>query len=177
MFCGTMSAPSHKGRLYRLDTDGKLTVVVQDVGCSNGMGFTLDRTAIYYTDSRERSIYLFDYDRASGEISNRRVFMRVTEGEGGPDGMTVDSEGFVWSAFWDGSRLVRFRPDGTEERRITFPAKKASSVIFGGTDYKDIYVTTAGGNNKKEDGAGAGALFRLRLRIKGLPEFCSRIGL
>ena len=72
--------------------------------------------------------------------------------EGGPDGMTVDAEGCVWSARWGGSCLVRYRPDGTEERSIEFPAKKVSSVIFGGPDYADIYVTTAGGDNKAEDG-------------------------
>jgi sugar lactone lactonase YvrE len=178
VFCGTMSSPSHKGRLYRLDTDGSLRVVVHDVGCSNGMGFTLDRKQMYYTDSRERTIYLFDYDRASGAISNRRVFMRVTEGEGGPDGMTVDSQGFIWSAFWGGSCLVRFDPNGREVQRIMFPARKVSSVTFGGSNYEDIYVTTAlAGGTKESEGAGAGALFRLRAGVRGLPEFRSRIGL
>jgi D-xylonolactonase len=177
VFCGTMPSPRRKGRLYRLDRDGGLTVVVEDVGCSNGMGFTVDRKQMYYTDSRERTIYIYDYDQKSGEISNRRDFLRVTEGEGGPDGMTVDSEGYVWSAFWGGSRLVRFRPDGTEERRIMFPAKKVSSVTFGGPDCTDIYVTTAlTSGTKKEEGQGAGALFRLNLGIRGLPEFFSRIG-
>jgi D-xylonolactonase len=89
--------------------------------------------------------------------------------------MTVDAEGYVWSARWDGSCLVRYTPEGQEERRIYFPARKVSSVIFGGEDYTDIFVTTAGGDRKAEEGAGAGALFQLNLGIRGLPEFPSRV--
>jgi sugar lactone lactonase YvrE len=177
VFCGTMPSPGRLGRLYRLTPDGSIVKVLEEIGTSNGMGFTPDRKQMYYTDTREREIYLFDYERATGEISNRRVFARVPPGEGGPDGMTVDAEGYVWSARWGGSALVRYAPDGTEERRITFPARKVSSVIFGGPDYTDIYVTTAGGQNKEEEGEGAGALFHINLGIQGLPEFRSRIAM
>lgn len=181
VFCGTMSTQSQPGRLYRLDTDGSLTKLLDDVGISNGMGFTPDRQQMYYTDSRKREIYLFDYDQASGELANQRLFVHVPEGEGVPDGMTVDAEGFVWSARWNGGCLVRYAPDGApdggEVLRIPFPAKKVSSVIFGGPDYTDMYVTTAGGDNKAQEGKGAGALFRLNLGINGVPEFASRIEL
>ncbi len=177
VFCGTMPTRERPGRLYRLDTDGTLTVVLEGVGCSNGMGFTPDRRRMYHTDSRAREIYLFDYDGESGVIANRRLFVRTPEGEGVPDGMTVDADGFVWSARWDGGCLVRYAPDGTEERRVHFPARKVSSVIFGGEDYADMYVTTAGGDKKEQEGAGAGALFRLDAGVRGVPEFRSRIGL
>jgi D-xylonolactonase len=177
VFCGTMPTRDRPGRLYRLDLDGTLTMVLDGIGCSNGMGFTPDRDQMYYTDSTRREIYLFDYDRAKGGISNQRVFLETPEGEGIPDGMTVDDEGYVWSARWNGSCLVRYAPDGVEERRIAFPALKVSSVIFGGPNYTDMYVTTAGGDHKAEEGEGAGALFRLNLGIKGVPEFRSRIGL
>jgi sugar lactone lactonase YvrE len=177
VFCGTMPSPGRLGRLYRLSPDGSIVKVLEEIGTSNGMGFTPDRKRMYYTDTREREIYLFDYERATGEISSRRVFVRVPPGEGGPDGMTVDAEGYVWSARWGGSALVRYAPDGQEERRITFPARKVSSVIFGGPDYTDIYVTTAGGQNKEEEGEGAGALFHVNLGIRGLPEFRSYIAL
>jgi sugar lactone lactonase YvrE len=177
VFCGTMPSADRLGRLYRLDVDGALTRVLDGIGVSNGMGFTLDRRRMYYTDSPRREIYLFDYEQTTGEIRNQRVFVRTPEGEGTPDGMTVDAEGYVWSARWDGSCLVRYAPDGSEERRIAFPARKVSSVTFGGPDHTDVYVTTAGGQNKAEEGEGAGALFRLRLGIVGLPEFRSRIGL
>jgi len=182
VFCGTMPTRERLGRLYRLDPDGGLTRLLDGIGCSNGMGFTPDGKRMYYTDTRKGEIYLFDYDQETGAIANQRVFVRVPKraGEGGPDGMTVDAEGYIWGARWGGACVVRYAPDGTEDRRIKFPAKKVSSVIFGGKDYTDLYVTTAGGNNKLQDGAGAGALFRVRLApegIRGLPEFRSRIGL
>ena len=136
--------PARKGRLYRLDTDGNLTIVAEEVGTSNGMGFTLDRRQMYYTDTHAQEIYLYDYAQETGAISNRRVFVHVPDGDGGrPDGMTVDAEGFVWSARWDGGCLVRYDPTGKEERRIAFPAKKITSLIFGGPDYTDMYVTGA----------------------------------
>ena len=182
VFCGTMPTRERLGRLYRLDPDRRLTRLLDGIGCSNGMGFTLNRRGMYYTDTRKGEIYLFDYDQETGAIANQRVFVSVPKraGEGGPDGMTVDAEGYIWGARWGGACVVRYAPDGTEDRRIKFPAKKVSSVIFGGKDYTDLYVTTAGGSNKLQDGAGAGALFRVRLAkegIRGLPEFRSRIGL
>jgi len=175
VFCGTMPTRERLGRLYRLDRDGTLTLVLEGIGVSNGMGFTPDRKGMYYTDSRQREIYLFDYDEASGAITNQRVFVKVSEGEGIPDGMTVDAEGYVWSARWDGSCLVCYTPEGAELLRIPFPAKKVSCVTFGGEDYTDMYVTTASANNKAQEGELAGALFRLNLGIRGVPEFRSRI--
>lgn len=175
VYCGTMPTQDRLGRLYRLDPDRTLTLLLEGIGTSNGMGLTLDRKQLYYTDSGAKKIYLFDYDRSSGAIGNQRVFKDSNDEEGVPDGMTVDAEGYVWSARWDGYRLTRYAPDGSEDRRILFPAKKVSSVIFGGPDYMDMYVTTAGGQDKAENGPGAGALFRLRLGIQGLPEFPSRI--
>jgi D-xylonolactonase len=122
-----------------------------------------------------KKIYLFDYDQASGELSNQRLFNDSSHEEGVPDGMTVDAAGNVWSARWDGYRLTQFAPDGRELQRVKFPTKKVSSVIFGGPDYTDMYVTTAGGNNPDENGENAGALYRLRLGIQGLPESPSKV--
>ena len=180
VFCGTLpdeiDYSRWAGRLYRLDTDGTITPVLEGIGCTNGMGFTPDHKGMYYTDTLARKIYLFDYDVESGELSNQRVFVETPEGEGfGPDGMTVDAEGFVWSARWDASSLMRYTPEGVEERRFRFPAKKVSSVTFGGDDYTDLYVTSAGGGDRAVEGEGAGALFRLSLGIQGVPEFPSRI--
>ncbi len=175
VFCGTMPTSDRKGRLYRLDPDRTLTLLLEGIGCSNGMGLTLDRKQLYYTDTTAKQIYLFDYDQATGAITNQRVFVDSNDEDGMPDGMTVDAAGNVWSARWDGYRLTQYSPEGKELQRIKFPTKKVSSVIFGGPEYKDMYVTTAGGNNKEENGATAGALYRLRLGIQGLPEYPSRI--
>ncbi|HXQ35657.1 MAG TPA: SMP-30/gluconolactonase/LRE family protein, partial [Anaerolineales bacterium] len=111
-------------------------------------------------------------------LTNQRVWLHTPEGAGVPDGMTVDSQGCVWSARWDDSALYRYTPDGIEERRIEFAARKVSSVAFGGDNLSDLYITTAlTDGTKSEEGSGAGALFRLRLGIRGLPEFFSRIGI
>lgn len=177
VFCGTMPAPDHPGSLYRLDTDGSLTQVLSGIGISNGMGFTPDAKRMYYTDSPTHNIYIFDYDADTGELSNQRVFINTGESDGIPDGMTVDADGYVWSARWDGSSLVRYSPSGAQERRIWFPARKVSSVAFGGGDYTDMYITTAGGQDKTAEGPGAGCLYKLNLGIAGKPEYLSRIGL
>ena len=175
VFCGTMASDAHQGRLYRLDTDGTIRVLLEGIGCPNGMGFTLDLTQMYFTDSMARRIYQCDYDRATGALSNQRVLVQVPQGEGVPDGMTVDAEGKLWSARWNGGVLVQYTPQGEPVQRIEFPARKVSSVTFGGEDYTDLYVTTAGGDRRPEEGAGAGCLFHVRTGATGRPEFCSRV--
>jgi sugar lactone lactonase YvrE len=175
VFCGTMPKGKRLGCLHRLDTNGSLTRLLTGIGCSNGMGFTPDRKGMYYTDSPKREIYLFDYDETTGALSNQRVFLRTPEDDGVPDGMTVDAEGCIWTAKWGGSCVVRYTPEGVEERRIHFPAQRVSSLTFGGEDYTDIYVTTAGGHQKETAGPGAGVLFRVNVGIRGVPEFPSRV--
>lgn len=177
VFCGTMPAPDHPGSLYRLDTDGSIRQVLTGIGISNGMGFAPDEKQMYFTDSPTHNIYIFDYDLVGGELSNQRAFVNTGDNDGIPDGMTVDAEGYVWSARWDGSSLVRFAPDGRQDRRVWFPARKVSSVVFGGEDMTDMYVTTAGGEDKMGEGPGAGCLYRINLGIKGKPEYLSRVGL
>src|SRR5579863_806611 len=93
VFCGIVSDEGKKGRLYRLDTDGSLSLLLDGIGCSNGMAFTLDQRSFYYTDSLAREIYVFDYDAESGSIGNQRVFVRFGEQDGMPDGATLDSHG------------------------------------------------------------------------------------
>jgi len=177
VFCGTLPGKGHLGSLYRLDRDGSVTKLVGGIGCSNGMGFTAGLTQMYYTDSTVGRIYLFDYDRATGALSNQRDFVSVDPAtEGLPDGMTVDAEGNVWSARWDGSAVFKYAPDGRELARIELPARKITSVIFGGDDLADLYITTAiGDKGKAGEGEGAGGLFVLRPGVRGVPEFYSRI--
>jgi D-xylonolactonase len=175
VFCGTMATGDRTGHLYRIDLDGSITKVLETVSIPNGMAFTPDRKGFYFTDSTNRQIYLFDYDIDSGTISHQRTVVTVTEGE--PDGLTVDNQGYIWSARWDGSHLFRFSPQGEEVMRIPFPAKKVSSVTFGGPNYDQMFITTAGGGDRATEGSGAGAIFQLQLGITGLPEFFSQIKL
>ena len=176
VFCGTIGSDGKTGTLYRLELDGSLHPLVDGIATSNGIGFTLDHRQMYYTDSHAFKIYVFDYDVGTGAISNQRTFVETPSDGGLPDGMTVDSEGYVWSARWEGPAVFRYSPDGAEERRLEIPAAKVTSLAFGGDDFTDIYVTTAGGENKAKEGPGAGALHRANLGIKGVPEFFSRVG-
>jgi len=175
VFCGTMSSESSKGRLYRLERGGQITPILDSIGCSNGMGFGPDLKTFYYTDSFVGEIYRFDYSCETGILRNRRIFAKVPASEGLPDGLTVDLNGRVWSALWDGSALVGFDQQGNIAVRVRFPTRKVSSLTFGGVNLQDAYVTTAGGLTKHEDGETAGALFRLKLEAVGRPEFFSRI--
>lgn len=175
VFCGTMATNERAGRLYRLDLDCSIHTMLEDIGCSNGMAFTRNQERFFYTDSLARKIYLFDYNSEDGSLSNQRTFATFSESDGLPDGATLDSEGYLWSALWDGSAIVRLDQEGAIQRKVTLPARKISSLTFGGEDYQDLYITSAGGNTKGEDGALAGALFRLNLRVRGVPEFPSRV--
>lgn len=138
------------GRLYRVDTDGRAVVLMEGVGSPNGMGFSRDSSHLYFTDSLigAQTIFLFDYDLDTGTVSNRRTFYQaaVDGSDGRPDGMTVDDEGSVWSAQWDGGAVLRFGVDGHVRDRFAIPPCRVSSVTFGGRDYTDLYVTTAGGS-------------------------------
>ncbi len=175
VFCGTMPTAHRLGRLYCLELDGSLTLISDRIGMPNGMAFTPDRKQLYLSDSPQRTIYQFDYYQESSTLSNQRVHITTPEGQGVPDGLTVDAEGNLWLGCWDSGHLFCYAPDGTEVLRIPFPAKKVTSITFGGSDYTDMYVTTAGGENRAIEGAGAGAIFRLKLDIQGVPEFLSRI--
>lgn len=177
VFCGTLTDTGKPGRLYRLDRDGRLTLLFDGIGCANGMAFTHDLSTMYFTDSGKYVVYAFDYDRLSGNLSRQRPFIQSPPADGFPDGMTIDAQGDIWSARWDGCCVVRFSPQGVEKERVKLPVKKVSSVIFGGANLDEIYLTTAGGDKKDADGPTAGALYRVRGGVKGTPEFDSRIGL
>lgn len=177
VYCGTMSTEHGKGRLYRLDPDRSLHVLIEGVGCSNGMAFTPDLKSFYHTDSFARQIYIYDYSVKDGTLSNRRVFAQFAESQGMPDGATLDRRGRLWSALWDGSAVVRLGPEGYIEERLPLPVPKVSSVTIGGANYTDMYITTAGGNIRESDGPLAGALFRAQRRVLGIPECCSSIKL
>ncbi len=129
--------------LFQFDTNGRGRILDEDFHLSNGIGFSPDGKTMYFTDSVARTIYAYDYDLASGEVKNRRTFVRVPSIEGLPDGLAVDAEGFVWSAQWYGGCVVRYDPDGRVERRVAVPAKQTSSLAFVCADLTYIFITTA----------------------------------
>ncbi len=180
VFCGTMSSKTIKGRLHRLDRDGSLHVLLTDQGTPNGMGFTADRTKMYYNDSNKATTWLFDYDPKTGALTNQRVFRdaKASNDRGRQDGLVVDGEDHVWTARWDGSCVIRYNPAGQIVATHDLPCPNVTSLIFGGDDLTELYVTSAGGDKKEQHGPHAGALFRLDGHgAKGQAEYLSRIAI
>jgi sugar lactone lactonase YvrE len=158
--------------LYRLDQDRTCTKVLSGVTISNGIGWSLDQRTMYYIDSPTRAIDAFDFDLESGSLSNRRRLVEFPRTWGLPDGMTVDEEGMLWVAFYDGSAVRRLAPDGRAVSVVEFPVSKVTSCAFGGDDLSDLYVTSArNGLSAAElrEQPLAGGLFRLTPGVRGFP--------
>jgi sugar lactone lactonase YvrE len=171
------------GHLICVETTGKVRILDDGIHLANGLGFSPDNRQLYFTDSIARRIYAYDFQNSDGSVSNRRTFVQVPDTEGLPDGLTVDAEGFVWSAQWYGSCVVRYDPDGKVERRIQTPAKQTSSLAFGGHDFTDIFITSAAKSEVTHVmpagydptlGYFGGALYHLNLGIPGRAEFIAR---
>jgi sugar lactone lactonase YvrE len=167
------------GKLIRVDRDGTTRVADDGFQLPNGLAFSPDERRMYFTDSAARRIYAYDYDRRTGDLRNRKILVQVLDDEGLPDGLTVDAEGFLWSAQWYGSCVVRYDPDGKVERRIAIPAKQVSSIAFGGKDLTDIFITSAGKSWRSPlmprsydplSGNMGGQLFRMNLGLVGKPD-------
>jgi D-xylonolactonase len=150
------------GDLYRVDPDGKVTVVGEGYQVSNGLGFSPDGKLLYHADSPPNEINVYDVapDRS---LKNRRVFAKLPEGF--PDGLAIDAEGGVWVAAIFAYEIVRFKPDGAVDQRIKLPSRMVVSMAFGGPDMRDLYVVT--GDNV--DRPLKGSILKLRSDIPGLP--------
>lgn len=162
-----------QNNLYRLDPDHSLHIMETGITISNGIGWSPDVRTMYYTDSPRRVIYAYDFDPDSGNLENRRDFVRVPLTGGFPDGLAVDQQGFVWSAHWDGWCLTRYDPDGRVEREIPLPVQRPTSCAFGGPELDQLFITSAWtGLSKKErrEQPLAGDMFFLPAGVLGQPE-------
>ncbi|NEB79555.1 SMP-30/gluconolactonase/LRE family protein [Streptomyces sp. SID14478] len=129
------------GNLLRVAPDGTTTEILDDVTVSNGTGWSPDGTLMYYVDTPTRRIDVFDVE---GErVGGRRELATVEEGAGFPDGLTVDAEGCVWVALWDGGALRRYTPSGTLDRTVLLPVRRPTACAFGGPGLTDLYISTA----------------------------------
>lgn len=167
-----MDDPRPDGGLFRLDPDLSLTRLDDDIHFSNGPCWSPDERVFFFSDSWRRTIYAYDYEIATGDVSNRRPFVN-TEALGGlPDGATVDCEARLWVALYEGSAIAAFRPDGTLERRIDMPVRHPSSLAFGGPDLDRLFVTTIDHGGHEDDPEDpAGCLFVIDgLGVRGRAE-------
>jgi len=131
------------GRLLRLDEQGRCEEVDGPYGVANGPAISPCQTWMLHTDSGARTIYAFDLDAPSGQISNKRVWKRFEEADGYPDGMTFDAQGRVWVAHWGGACVSRFSPEGQLTHRVALPTDHVTNVCFAGAQLDRLFVTTA----------------------------------
>ncbi len=147
------------GALYRLGLGGELVTVLEEVGLSNGLGWSPDARLMYFIDTLTGRVDVFDYDLASGAPSRRRTFAEIDPGDGLPDGLAVDDEGAVWVALYGGGAVRRYLPDGRLEGHVELPVARVTACAFAG---ETLYITTATGPEPR-----AGALFRADVGVSG----------
>ena len=168
LFVGTIDEPKDGGKahLYRYDHRG-LIVIEGGIMTSNGVAFSPDNKTLYHSDTPRFTIYKYDYDLDTGTATNRQVFVKVeptATDRGRPDGAAVDMEGCYWSAFYEGSRLHRYDPDGKLMSVYPIEAKSPTMPAFGGADMKTLYVTTAA----MEGDPHPGGLYAMDVEVAGV---------
>lgn len=173
VFAGTIGKGEGQGGLYRIDRDGRVTCLFKETRIANGMAFSEDARFFYYTCTTSRRIFRFDYQPETGDLSNRTALVQVSPEEGFPDGLTMDAEGCLWSARWDGACVARLSPEGEVLVRIALPVEQVSSICFGGPNLSTLFITTAGGS--PEDDSGRGGLYQFRPGVRGRVEHRSEI--
>ncbi len=160
--------------LWRYDGAGKWTPLTESVRTSNGLAWSPDGRVMYHADTRQKTVWAYDYEKASGAIANKRVFAKVdVPGASGPDGASVDRDGFYWVAVYGGGCLLRFDPDGKAERRIDLPCRYPTMPTFGGVGLDVMYITSANHSLPEAERAGKpaeGNLFRIPAPVPGLAE-------
>jgi sugar lactone lactonase YvrE len=172
----SLSEEPKAASLYALHPDLSVEKKIAGVTISNGMAWSLDHSIFYYVDTPTGEVAAFDYDKYSGEISNKKAIIKINENEGFPDGMTIDNEGMLWIAHWDGWKITRWNPfTGTKLNEINIPVSKVTSCTFGGPDFQDLYITSASvdlSNAELSKQPLAGSLFVIKNSgYKGLPSF------
>jgi sugar lactone lactonase YvrE len=160
------------GCLYRLDPDRTLVPVLNGITIANSLGWSPNGSTMYFSDTTSHTITSYDFDALSGTPSNPRPFAR-TVSPATPDGSTVDAEGYLWNAEYDGWRVTRYAPDGRVDRVLELPVRRPTCCAFGGPDLTTLFITTACQNLTAEERAAqplAGGLLAIDVGVRGLPE-------
>ena len=173
-WAGTMDGDEQQasGALHRLDADLGWSTLDRGYRITNGPAFSRDGRTMFHTDTALQRVYAFDLD-ADGGIANRRVFAQFGQGDGHPDGMTVDAEGCLWIAFWGGWCVRRFSPSGERIAELAVPTRCPTSVAFGGADLDQLFVTSAArdlSQQERRDQPHAGGTFRAHPGVRGIAE-------
>jgi xylono-1,5-lactonase len=172
LWFGSMHDPETErtGALYRLDANGRCVRLDEGYIITNGPAFSPDGRVFYHTATGDRTVYVFDRP-APHTLTNKRVFVRIEDGAGYPDGTTVDQEGCVWIALWGGWGVRRYSPQGQLLTTVRLPCANVTKIAFGGPNLRTAYVTTAWKGMKQEERAAqplAGDLFSFEAPAPGL---------
>ena len=176
LLVGTMEGDGlsgERGGLFRLDPNGAISPLCAGTACSNGLAWSGDGRRLFWADTTNRQIVVFDFEAENGTLSGRRVLLET--GDLWPDGLTIDRDEHLWVAFWNGGCVRRFSPDGRAVGEIGLPVEKVTSCVFGGADFDDLFITTAGGNGAAHPDSLDGAVFRAKVEIGGRAPFESRV--
>ncbi|MGB3420452.1 SMP-30/gluconolactonase/LRE family protein [Dolichospermum sp. FACHB-1091] len=169
---GSMCPGKNQGSLYRYDPDSSLHLMETGLTIANGLGWSPDEKVFYLTDSAQQKIYAYNFEPTTGKISDRCIFVDLIGESFYPDGLTIDSEGNIWSAMWDGWCVIRFNPKGEETLRIPLPVQRPTSCTFGGKNLQTLYITTASVGLSEEEiqkSFYSGDLFAIQTDVTGLP--------
>lgn len=162
-----------RGGIHLIETNGKATELWRGTNCANGWGFSPDGSTLYFSDTTAAHVLAYSFVPGMKALGEPRTLLDLPGKM--PDGMTVDREGNLWVAFWDGACLRQYSSQGVLLREVNLPARHVTSCAFGGPNYQDLYVTTAGWDAKSAPDSGG--LYRLRPPVGGRPEWRSRIQL
>lgn len=160
--------------LYRLDTDGTITLIEGGMLTCNGAAFTADGRRFFHADTPTHAVRAYDCDSATGTLSHRNILHQFPFGHGRPDGGAIDAEGCYWSALFDGGRVVRLSPDGEILQEVAMPTRRLTMISLGGDDLRTAFVTTARAglsDEELEKEPLAGGIFTFRVDVPGVPAW------
>ncbi|SDT46502.1 Sugar lactone lactonase YvrE [Mucilaginibacter mallensis] len=169
----SMSGVREVSELYCISENFAMEEKVSGVSISNGIAWNADGSLMYYIDTPTGQVVQYDFDRQTGAIANKKVIITIPEEQGYPDGMTIDNEGMLWIALWDGFCVARFDPQtGEMIHKVAVPAPKVSSCAFGGDNLDTLYITTARAEMTEEElelYPLSGGVFAVKTDAKGMP--------
>jgi sugar lactone lactonase YvrE len=176
LLAGTMhrEARDPSGALYSFD-GRETTRLLHGITISNGLAWSANHQTLYYIDTPTYKVQAFDYELATGRITNPRVAIQIPRTLGAPDGMTSDLQGNLWIAMWGGAQITKWDPNtGKLLEQIPVPALQTSSCVFGGKDMNELYVTSARTGMSEADLKKyplSGGLFKIETRTVGMQTF------
>jgi len=177
LWVGTMARDfvPGKGSLYCIDKNISVTKKLAELTIPNGLVWSLDNKRMYFIDTPTQCVQSFLFDVESGNIHFEKVVIEIDKQNGSPDGMTIDEEGMLWIAHWNGFGVYRWNPlNGKLLDKISLPVPQVSSCVFGGDILNYLFITTARENMSEAElqkYPDSGNVFIVEPKVKGVPAF------